>query len=777
VASIIEGYNYDIFISYRQKDNKHDGWVTEFVDNLKGELESTFKEEISVYFDINPSDYLLETYDVDASLKDKLKCLIFIPIISRTYCDPKSFAWEHEFKAFVELASHDQFGLKIKLPNGNVASRVLPIRIHDLDPDDFRLCESVLGGVLRGVEFIYKEAGIDKPLAPGDNEKKNLNNTTYRIQIIKVAHAIKEIISGLKIEPGKEIIQHQESSKEIKREVGKEVQEKLYKQPKRKVILGGIFISVLLLIAAILAYPKLFKRDILEKLRSSGERISVAVMPFQNMTNDTTWNVWQDGIQDMLINSLSNSEELKIRQSESINNLFKHQGIVNYASITPSVAGTISQKLDANVFIYGNIKQAGNIIRLYAQLIDTKTKDVFKSFQIESINKEDVIFNIIDSLSVMIKNFLIITELGKKLPPYFKDYKSVTSSPEAFRYMLYSRKALSDLDYPAAQNWLLQAISIDSNFFDAILRLSIVYQNKAIATGNQNLYDQAKKWCLRAFGKRDQMPPNQKVMTNWLYSTYFETPNEEIKYLKQLLDFDDQNPSTYTNLGVAYYVLYQFDKAIPEFEKALEIKKRWGTESSWIFNYIYLGESYHKVGIYKKERKLYKDAEQHFHGNSILIYHQAILSLSEGDTIAANRYIEKYVTICKSRSDSEASVTDDLAMIYSEAGNLNKAERYFRQALSLEPEKAWRLNNLAYFLIDKDRNVNEGMDLINKALGKDTTNYTYWACKGWGLFKQKKYEEALNFLQKADSLKPVYDHDLFLQLEKAKKAIANQKNN
>ncbi len=89
MSSIIEGYNYDIFISYRQKDNKYDGWVTEFVDHLKKELEATFKEEISVYFDINPHDGLLETHDVGASLKDKLKCLVFIPIISRTYCDPK----------------------------------------------------------------------------------------------------------------------------------------------------------------------------------------------------------------------------------------------------------------------------------------------------------------------------------------------------------------------------------------------------------------------------------------------------------------------------------------------------------------------------------------------------------------------------------------------------------------------------------------------------------------------------------------------------------------
>jgi hypothetical protein len=35
MASLIEGYNYDIFISYRQKDNKHDGWVSRFVENLR----------------------------------------------------------------------------------------------------------------------------------------------------------------------------------------------------------------------------------------------------------------------------------------------------------------------------------------------------------------------------------------------------------------------------------------------------------------------------------------------------------------------------------------------------------------------------------------------------------------------------------------------------------------------------------------------------------------------------------------------------------------------
>jgi hypothetical protein len=106
MASLLQDYEYDIFISYRHKDNMY-GWVTTFVEDLRKELESTFKEEVSIYFDENPHDGLHENYDVDDSLKEKIRCAVFIPIISRTYCDPKSFAWKKEFLAFRDFASAD----------------------------------------------------------------------------------------------------------------------------------------------------------------------------------------------------------------------------------------------------------------------------------------------------------------------------------------------------------------------------------------------------------------------------------------------------------------------------------------------------------------------------------------------------------------------------------------------------------------------------------------------------------------------------------------------
>lgn len=199
MPALLPGFEYDIFISYRQKDNKYDGWVTEFVANLKKELEATFKDDVSIYFDENPHDGLLETHNVNRSLEGKLKCLIIIPVISQTYCDPKSFAWQNEFVAFHQQIKSDAFGVHVKLANGNFASRILPVKIHDLDPEDVALFESVTGEVLRSVDFIYRLPGVNRQLRAKDDEQvKGPNQVLYRDQINKLAHAIKDIVAGMK---------------------------------------------------------------------------------------------------------------------------------------------------------------------------------------------------------------------------------------------------------------------------------------------------------------------------------------------------------------------------------------------------------------------------------------------------------------------------------------------------------------------------------------------------------------------------------------------------
>jgi tetratricopeptide (TPR) repeat protein len=231
-------------------------------------------------------------------------------------------------------------------------------------------------------------------------------------------------------------------------------------------------------------------------------------------------------------------------------------------------------------------------------------------------------------------------------------------------------------------------------------------------------------------------------------------------------------------LGSNYLDLYQFDKAIPEFEKALEIYDNWGSKSYWVYNYTTLGYAYHKMNLYDKERKLYKKAEKEFPNDPSIIYRQAVLALSETDTIVAKGYIEKVTSDWRRNSLSEADISARLGNIYYEAGNLGKAEKCFRQAFLLEQTNPDRLNYLAYFLINNDRNINEGIELVDKALIISPDNYEYLDTKGWGLYKQSKFNESIESLQRSWDLRrrnAIYNHEAFLHLEAAKKSVENQK--
>ena len=343
MSSVIEGYNYDIFISYRQKDNKYDGWVTEFVGNLKKEIEATFKEDISVYFDINPHDGLLETHDVDASLKEKLKCLVFVPIISQTYCDPKSFAWEHELKAFSEMASKESFGLMVKLPNGNVASRVLPVRIHDLNDCDIKLFETVAGSFLRGVEFIYKESGVNRPLRQNEeNPHNNLNHTIYRNQINKVANAIQDIIMA---------IQNPKQKPEAFSKEENSLKPDSKKDKKFKIFAGAILV-IALVIAGLLFIPKLFKTNCqVEK--------SIAVLPFKLLSDEPDKQYLADGMMDAITLHLSKINDLRVLSRPSVE---------QYRNPTKTTT-TIGRELGVQYLLEGSFQKFGDSVRLIVQLI------------------------------------------------------------------------------------------------------------------------------------------------------------------------------------------------------------------------------------------------------------------------------------------------------------------------------------------------------------------------------------------------------------------------
>jgi len=549
MTSITSAFEYDIFISYRQKDNKHDGWVTEFVNNLKGELESTFKEEISVYFDINPHDGLLETHDVNASLKEKLKCLVFIPIISQTYCDPNSFAWQREFCAFNKLAKEDQFGRDVRLAGGNVASRILPIKIHELDVEDRGLLENELGGVLRAIEFIYKASGVNRPLKPNDERAGNLNHTYYRDQINKVANAVKEIITAIK--------KPNQQDRGISREVSKPKPESP-KKLKSKIIIASLLVLVLLALGYFFI-PKLSKNsDSVEK--------TIAVLPFRNLSNDTVQLPFCDGFMEDILNDLQKVKSFTIRPRTSS---------YQYKDTKKSTA-IIGKELNVNYLVGGSVGREGNNLKIRVELSNSKADK-----QVWSNDYSGEMTQLFSLTSEIAKE--IASELKAELTPeeIKKIEKRPAENPEAYNFYLqgnyYYWKSVASADNSTAIELYEKAIGLDPGFALAYTGIAICFLDQYwnYEDHTEDILYKSKQAIDKAFEIDPDLPEAHLALGIYYYHGYLEYP-EALKQFELVLKFQPKNSEAKYYSAAVHRRAGNWEMAKSEFEKAIELNPgRW----------------------------------------------------------------------------------------------------------------------------------------------------------------------------------------------------------
>ncbi|MBP1675357.1 MAG: hypothetical protein H6Q24_1495 [Bacteroidetes bacterium] len=676
MSSIIEGYNYDIFISYRQKDNKGDRWVSDFVEALKTELESTFKEEISVYFDINPHDGLLETHDVDASLKEKLKCLIFIPVISRTYCDPKSFAWEHEFKAFVEQASKDQYGLKVKLPNGNVANRVLPILIHDLDPDDISMCEAILGGFLRGIEFIYKEPGVNRPLKPDDDEKINLNKTKYRNQVNKTANAIKEVIRGL-VDPHAGT--PDERTKIVKTGPG-------YLDKTRRKTAVAVIITAAILIAGVLILPPVIKK-MSAGLPERGK--SIAVLPFINLSNDPAQEYFTIGLVDDILDRLCKVGGLDVRS---------HTSSMRYKDTNLSIK-EIAGELGVNTIMEGSVRKEGNNVRITVKLIDAKKDAHLWSNSYES--KISDIFSIQSEVAQAVARELkaVVTPETRLLIE--KRPTKNMEAYEAYQKGVFYHSRLNKNDLETALKYFELAIEKDPEFALAYAGICRVWRGREQMgiTSSSEATPQAEaavmkaleldttyseiyhalgglmtwsKWDWKAgeaaFRKAIELnPKNADAHSAFSHLLMILGRNyEAMKHIEAAVELDPFNPKIQSFYGGVLLSVNRYEDAIKAYQKALDLNPTQGVAGNIINALILAGREKEAVEMqkyrWKDDPELLKAFEDGY---------------AEAGWPGANRKVGDLYT---KRAETSFVAPGLIAHCYDQAGDIDKAIYWLERA-------------------------------------------------------------------------------------------------
>lgn len=777
MASIIPGYEYDIFISYRQKDNKGDRWVSQFVGDLKTELESTFKEEISVYFDINPHDGLLETHEVDESLKEKLKCLVFIPIISRTYCDPKSFAWEHEFRAFVEQASGDSFGLKVKLENGNVASRVLPVRIYDLADYDIKLCESVLGGMIRGIEFIYTTPGVNRPLrSKEENPQDNLNHTIYRDQINKVANAVNEIISGLQLihSSNPEIKSEADAVNDVRLQEQKAVRsdtvekESVEQQQKRKnqaKLKNWVFSAVTSVIVVIVILSFL--------IFSSGSTLTfnkrdwVLISDFENHTENPVFD-----------KSLYTAISLSISQSRYIN-IFPRSGMLESLArmenreltfIDEKTGREIAIREGINLCVIPAISEAGTRYAISARIIDPETGDLLRSETTYAESRDEILPRL-DQLSRKIRR--ILGESRYNITLQNKPLKEVTtSSLEALK--LYSAGIDQHLllDFEGARKYYEAALLIDSGFISAKASLGNINIERFDPVKGRELMSQAVK-------NVDKLTERERLGILAFYASNVEKNiPEALKYTNARIKLYPDDVSARNNAGWYYQNSGEYEKAVAEYKEAIRIDPKKALPYGgllWVYidfigqvdsamvwsekmisehpdngwGYFYLGSAWVMADSIRRARECFLKAREKGPYLILNLYRLAHTYRILGQYNEAIQILNNILEINK----DEISAYYDLGVNFEAMGNTTQSRKYFSGFMKIASEEwmaKWpdlpdtytSLATVSARLGDMDYS----QEMLSKAIGIDSTLHDKFA---YVLCIQGKIPETIEQLEKA----------------------------
>jgi tetratricopeptide (TPR) repeat protein len=330
-------------------------------------------------------------------------------------------------------------------------------------------------------------------------------------------------------------------------------------------------------------------------------------------------------------------------------------------------------------------------------------------------------------------------------------------------------KSIIKGDYSIAAKVLEEAYRIDSTFTLAAFFCADAYLYFD--------YNRAASWQKKAYAGKDRLPNDYKMWIE-MWNAYFTTknPNDVIIYASSIKKSDTKSRYILYDVGCGFNEFRQFDQAVEMFEKIEKISMEWGEKWNYQDYYFYFALACHNANMFDKEGRVLDTGLKLFPNAIELIWSKTRNEVSKGNPEITTELINKYRYLSKQAGSSESDIDSKIGNAYEDANSFDKAEEYYRMALSLEPENPSRLNSLAYFLIDKDRNVNEGLEYIDKALKLSPDVASYLDTKGWGLLKQGKSKEALEQLKKSWDLTIGSDGTIYFHLESARMTVAGQKN-
>ncbi|PDT51293.1 MULTISPECIES: adenylate/guanylate cyclase domain-containing protein [Sinorhizobium] len=286
-------------------------------------------------------------------------------------------------------------------------------------------------------------------------------------------------------------------------------------------------------------------------------KLSIAVLPFANMSGDAEQEYFADGISEDIITSLSKLPQLFVIAR---NSSFTFKGKNVHVQ-------EVGRNLGVRYVLEGSVRKSGNRVRITAQLIDAASsghlwaerfdRDLTDIFAVQ----DDVTQQIVGALAIN------LTEGDRqRLAPEH------TGNIEAYDYFLRGRELwhrLTKETNVAARDLLQRAIKLDSNFASAHAFLALTHVLDYLngwSPSPPNSREQAEELATRAVALDDRDPRAHWALS--IVELYSRRHDVAISEAQRAIVLNPNFAEGHVSLGEALNYSARADEALKHFDRA-----------------------------------------------------------------------------------------------------------------------------------------------------------------------------------------------------------------
>jgi adenylate cyclase len=310
---------------------------------------------------------------------------------------------------------------------------------------------------------------------------------------------------------------------------------------------------------------------------------SIAVLPFDNMSDDPNQEYFSDGIAEDIITDLSQLKNLAVI---SRNSSFTYKG-------KSTKVQEIGANLGVNYLLEGSVRKAGNRIRITAQLVDTTNGHHLWADRFD--RELNDVFAVQDEITKQIVSALSIQLSGDEQQQIAHN---ATNSFEAYDLFLQGQgfRNFSEEDLSQAAATFEKVINLDSSFARAYGALAVVLERQVLA-GYSDSPEESKERALELAGKAVSIyphSPHAQWALGYIYM-YRQQFDKAVEALERAILLSPSYADGYALLALIKNNLGQSADAIDLLETGMKLNPHY----SW--DYLYnLGRAHYALGHYQQ---------------------------------------------------------------------------------------------------------------------------------------------------------------------------------